>query len=95
MKGADRLEPSTSYRLKYEFEAEGFYVTNGQFKGAMLTIGFVPKDEYTLNWQFRIQPRYKVHPARGESILSVCKYSLAQFDQEFAGLLLKTGYLKV
>lgn len=46
----------SSYSLKHRFEYSnyGFYVTNGQFKGAMLAAGFNPKEENTLNWTFRL-----------------------------------------
>lgn len=45
-----------SYRLKhnFEFSEDGFYVTNGQFKGAMLASGFEPKDYDDLNWYFTL-----------------------------------------
>ena len=45
-----------SYALKHEFQFSGcgFYVTNGQFKGAMLREGFYPKDEAHLNWIFKL-----------------------------------------
>ena len=49
----------TSYGLKHEFEGSlsGFYVTNGEFKGAMLTAGYSPVDENRLNWSFRYRIR--------------------------------------
>ncbi|MDW4079552.1 hypothetical protein ACUXJ9_001486 [Staphylococcus caledonicus] len=52
----------SSYGLKHVFERkyrkalsgtfEGSYVTNGQFKGAMLKAGFDVKDKSRLNWHF-------------------------------------------
>lgn len=52
----------TSYGLKHVFERKyretlsgnlgGSYVTNGQFKGAMLEAGFDVKDKSRLNWHF-------------------------------------------
>lgn len=52
----------TSYGLKHVFERkyrealsgtfESSYVTNGQFKGAMLEAGFDVKDKSQLNWHF-------------------------------------------
>ncbi|WP_242258128.1 hypothetical protein [Streptococcus thoraltensis] len=44
----------TSYGLKHKFEyrPDGFYITNGQFKGAMLIAGFEPKNKNDLNWVF-------------------------------------------
>lgn len=46
----------TSYGLKHYFECfpMGFYITNGQFKGAMLKAGYKVKDKTALNWQFNI-----------------------------------------
>ncbi|PLS87017.1 MAG: hypothetical protein CYG60_04175 [Actinobacteria bacterium] len=45
----------TSYGLKHRFEesAGGCYVTNGQFKGAMLKAGYEPVEPTELNWRFR------------------------------------------
>lgn len=47
--------PKTSYSLKERFEKspEGFYVTNGAFKAAMLEAGFKPVDAKAMNWRFR------------------------------------------
>lgn len=49
-----RIKDRTSYGLKHLFEASagGFYVTNGQFKGAMLAAGYEPIDATELNWRF-------------------------------------------
>ena len=49
----------TSYGLKHKFEAsaQGFYVSNGAFKGAMLLCGFKVRSENTLNWVFNISQR--------------------------------------
>ena len=51
----------SSYGLKHYFEKDkvnrGFYITNGQFKGAMLEYGFKPYIEYELNWQFCISEK--------------------------------------
>lgn len=46
----------TSYRLKHHFEysKNGFYITNGQMKGALAAAGFLPKDEYDLNWTYQL-----------------------------------------
>ena len=43
-----------SYSLKHVFEGipGGFYLTNGEMKGAMLAAGFEPVDRYELNWRF-------------------------------------------
>lgn len=47
--------PVSSYSLKHYFEESehGSYVTNGQFKGAMVKAGHNPVDEQELNWRFR------------------------------------------
>jgi len=47
----------TSYALKDVFKrsANGFTITNGQFKGAMLAAGHQPIDGETLNWTFHIR----------------------------------------
>ena len=47
---------ATSYGLKhvYEYRAH-IYLTNNQFKEAMLMNGFYPKDASELNWIFRIK----------------------------------------
>jgi hypothetical protein len=56
----DRMEPTkqyrheTSYGLKHVYEEErGKYITNGQFKGAMLKCSYEPKDRDELNWTFK------------------------------------------
>ena len=52
---ARRRHPMTSYGLKHVFEKDGFYITNGQFKGAMLAAGHAPVDPDALNWSFRVK----------------------------------------
>lgn len=50
----------TSYGLKHLFENEAtssFYVSNGQFKGAMLIAGFFPVAAETVNWVYRISQK--------------------------------------
>lgn len=49
----------TSYGLKHFFEAsrDGFYITNGMFKGAMLQAGFFTSDEAQKNWHFNVSAR--------------------------------------
>jgi hypothetical protein len=46
--------PRSSYGLKHIFHRlpGGFYMTNGQFKGAMLAAGYEPVDRCELNWRF-------------------------------------------
>ena len=54
----------TSYRFKHTYERRAhIYVTNNQFKEAMLMNGFYPKDASELNWTFRIK---KSSPAMQE-----------------------------
>ena len=52
----------TSYGLKHYFEHDrgGFYITNGQFKGAMLRCDFYPADEGAKNWVFCISQKSPV-----------------------------------
>lgn len=47
----------SSYYIKHLFEKGGFYVTNGQFKGAMLKAGFKVKNPNSDNWYFNISMR--------------------------------------
>jgi hypothetical protein len=57
----------SSYALKHVFERryrealsgtfEGSYITNGQFKGAMLKAGFDVKDKAQLNWHFNVSEK--------------------------------------
>ena len=48
----------TSYSLKHIFsDATGIYVTNGQFKVAMLRSGFVPANVTHEYWRFRISEK--------------------------------------
>lgn len=46
----------TSYKLKHLFEMSknGFYITNGQMKGALDAVGFAAKDEDDLNWTYQL-----------------------------------------
>lgn len=50
---------NTSYGLKHLFEesTNGFYITNGQFKGAMVKNGYNVKDKNALNWHFNISKK--------------------------------------
>lgn len=49
--------PHASYSLKHIYERlTRHYLTNGQFKGAMLVAGFEPIDRAELNWEFRFVP---------------------------------------
>jgi hypothetical protein len=57
-KPSDTELGQSSYNLKHEFERShaGFYVTDGQFKGAMLAAGYEPHDAdpYPWSWYFEI-----------------------------------------
>lgn len=47
----------TSYGMKHWLEdAISCYVSNNQFKDAMLTLGFEPSNYSELNWCFKIKP---------------------------------------
>lgn len=60
-----KFEPSkriyrnrSSYGLKHDFNRDtGIYVTNGEFKGAMLAAGFATENEKELNWHFKIKEK--------------------------------------
>lgn len=53
---ASRTYSISSYGLKHDFERDtGIYVSNGEFKGAMLTAGFKPVNANELNWYFKIK----------------------------------------
>ena len=56
IRAADRnYSGYTSYGLKHELERDtGIYLTNDQFKHAMLLAGFEPNDPDALNWDFNI-----------------------------------------
>ena len=50
----------TSYGLKHLIQyQEGLYVTNEQFKEAMLLCGFKPGNSYHRNWCFNISQKSK------------------------------------
>lgn len=53
-------ERHTSYGLKHRFEnQDGFYISNGAFKGAMLACGYRVSDKSELNWRFNISQKSK------------------------------------
>lgn len=58
---------STSYGYKHMYQRDSNrYVTNGQFKGAMLVLGHKPVDEAAFNWSFRGRmKRYSSSNTRG------------------------------
>lgn len=48
----------SSYYLKHVMQYEnGIYLTNNQFKDAMLICGFNPVDPNELNWRYRISEK--------------------------------------
>lgn len=62
------LEGHSSYGLKHIQEHDtGIYLTNNQFKHAMLLAGYLPNKEYVLNWNFCICKKSKCfdYKARG------------------------------
>ena len=51
-------EHQSSYGLKHEYNRETqCYVSNAQFKGAMLVAGYLPTKEGDQNWHFLIAPK--------------------------------------
>ena len=48
----------SSYGLKHYLQNEtGIYVTNNQFKDAMMICGYYPKDPNELNWHYGISKK--------------------------------------
>jgi hypothetical protein len=61
-----KVSRQSSYSLKHHFERDtGLYVSNGQFKGAMLEVSYEPVDTKERNWRFRITRRKVARAARG------------------------------
>ncbi len=53
--------PDSSYGIKHVYERDtGKYVTNGQFKGAMVHFGFDPVDPRDLNCHYRVKVNTEV-----------------------------------
>ena len=69
----------TSYGLKHIFEESerGFYVTNNQFKDAMLTAGFAPVDPNRKNWWYCISEK------------SPCFYQKSRYDMSAGNGLIR------
>lgn len=67
----------TSYGLKHCFEEVGFYVTNGEFKGAMEASGYEgrPREPHYPNDVYRIKPF-----SRGFTLDHVGQPERAHFD---------------
>ena len=52
------LYERTSYGIKHLLERDtDIYLTNDQFKYAMLTCGYIPVDPLELNWHFRLSKK--------------------------------------
>lgn len=50
-----KLEGRTSYGIKHILQHDtGLYLTNNEFKDAMLLSGYAPIDANELNWHYRI-----------------------------------------
>ena len=50
----------SSYSLKHKVEnwaTGGLYITNNQFKDAMMIKGYMPVDENEINWRYKIKVR--------------------------------------
>lgn len=47
---------SQDFRYYFGHTPLGFHVTNGVFKGAMLTAGFFPQSGSDKNWKFNVTP---------------------------------------
>jgi hypothetical protein len=65
---AKKVYDLNSYSIKHDAEdAIGIYISNDQFKGAMLACGHppIPRSVHEINWQFRIKsiiPRSELPP---------------------------------
>lgn len=55
-RGDKYYKKESSYSLKHYFEdsLEGFYISNGQFKGAMLAAEYTVANPNDKNWYFKI-----------------------------------------
>ncbi|GAB2553475.1 hypothetical protein [Gracilibacillus alcaliphilus] len=51
------INASNNLKNLFENSPEGFYITNGQFKGAMINAGYKVKDETERNWCFNVSKR--------------------------------------
>lgn len=78
IKSAKTIAPNTSYGIKHDFEEVGFYITNGQFKGAMLTAGYAPANPDELNWEFRIRPTGKRRESKNGAIYHIDHLALEE-----------------
>ena len=53
-KTPDKTYASYALKLLFEESPDGFFVTNRQFKEAMLRCDFSPVNKNKLNWDFRV-----------------------------------------
>lgn len=62
----------TSYGVKHILEREtGIYLTNNQFKDAMLMCGFLPTNRQKINWEYRIKERSPAFKRENERIANM------------------------
>ncbi|MBN4083809.1 hypothetical protein JXZ92_03210 [Mycoplasma sp. CSL10137] len=55
-----KLETITSYGIKHLLQKDtGIYLTNNQFKDAMMHCGYKPVNPNELNWTYRISKKSK------------------------------------
>lgn len=76
---------ATSYGIKHILDADlHLYLTNNQFKDAMLMCGFEPADETELNWFYRISTRSPIflHCLPVEKRRLTIKQCLAELREE-------------
>lgn len=60
--GKKPLLDTSSYGMKHILEYRtGIYMTNNQFKEAMLLCGFFPVDKERLNWCYRISKKSPIY----------------------------------
>lgn len=98
MVGSNSYCRRDTYGIKHDFEAEGFYVSNGEFKGAMLVCGYRPKIVTAQNWTFRIRPVFMRKAASNSDLPQAredYRISLGRFDVDFARLLKVTGEVTI
>lgn len=79
-----RKTPNTnhsSYSLKHVFERDtGIYMTNNQFKDAMLLCGYYPEDETELNWEYSLSQK-------SPALVRDKKYNYAHAGSNYSVLL--------
>ena len=76
----------TSYGIKHILQHDtGIYLTNNQFKDAMLLSGYKPVSENDLNWEYRISKRSPIFDNNrdGERTISISREDvLAAYDKK-------------